>query len=260
MRTFGVEEELLLVDGPTGRPKPVAQQVLAAHERAGRRGGGALAAEMDQEMIEAVTRPCTTVEQLGEEAAALRMAADIAARAAGARVAALAVSPLPAQPHPTPSRRYLAMMGAFGALSRNSLACGLHVHVGIDSPEEGVAVLDRIRPWLPVLVALTANSPFCNGEDTGHASWRTVAWHQWPSAGPLDLFGSVEAYREHERRLVASGVLLDAAMLYFSARLSRHHPTVEVRVADVPLDVSVTATIAPLVRAMVDTAAAEWRR
>ena len=259
MRTFGVEEELLLVDGSSGRPVPAASQLLAADERAGRRGGGSLTAEMHQEMIEAITRPTTDAVELAHEAAGLRAAADIAARSAGARVAALASSPLPARPHPTTSRRYQTMMGAYGALPRRSLACALHVHVGIDSPDEGVGVLDRIRPWLPVLVALTANSPFCDGEDTGHASWRTVAWNTWPNAGPIDAFGSLAGYRAFEQRLLDAGVVLDAGMLYFSARLSRNHPTVEVRVADVPLDVAVTATVAALVRAMVDTAAAEWR-
>ena len=259
MRTFGVEEELLLVDGSTGRPMPVAPQVLAADERAGRRGGGQLVAEMHQEMIEAITRPMTDALGLVEEAAAMRAAADIAARTAGARVAALAASPIAAVPHPTESRRYLTMMGAYGALPRRSLACALHVHVGIDSPEEGVGVLDRIRVWLPVLIALSANSPFADGEDTGHASWRTVAWNQWPNAGPTEVFGSVQAYRDHEQRLLDCGVVLDAAMLYFAARLSRSHPTVEIRVADVPLDVATTGVLAALLRAMVDTAALEWR-
>ena len=259
MRTFGVEEELLLVDAASGRPVPVAGEVLSADERAGRRGGGALVAEMHQEMIEAITRPTADVLELVREATALRAAADSAARSVGARAVALGTSPLPARPHPTASRRYNAMMSAYGALPRHSLECALHVHVGIESAEEGVAVLDRIRVWLPVLVALTANSPFHHGEDTGHASWRTIAWNQWPNAGPLDVLGTVEAYRDLERRLVRSGVVMDAGMLYFAARLSRAHPTVEVRVADVPLDVSVTATIAALARAMVDTAAAEWR-
>jgi carboxylate-amine ligase len=133
------------------------------------------------------------------------------------------------------------------------------VHVGIDSPEEGVAVLDRIRGWLPVIVALSANSPFCQGEDTGYASWRTIAWHQWPNAGPNPVFGGVDAYRAFERRLLGSNVVLDEGMLYFAARLSHAHPTVEIRVADVPLDATATAAIAAIVRALVDTAAEEWR-
>jgi carboxylate-amine ligase len=210
-------------------------------------------------MIEAITRPHDRADDLADDIVAARAAADRAARGAGARAVALATSPLPVVPHATQSPRYGTIMRTYGALARRSLTCGLHVHVGLESDEEGVAVLDRIRSWLPLLVALTANSPFSDGEDTGHASWRTVAWQQWPQAGPSDIFGGVTAYREHERRLLASQVLLDGGMLYFAARLSRNHPTVEVRVADVPLDVETTTTVAALTRALVDTAAAEWR-
>ena len=259
MRTFGVEEELLLVEEGTGHPVPLAAQVIAAH-RAGRAGGDErITAEMQQEMLEVVTRPHADAFALAAEIHSNRGAADHAAQKVGARAAALATSPFPVDPHVTPSPRYQEMKGRFGALARHSLTCGLHVHVSIRGRDEGVAVLDRIRPWLPVLLALTANSPFAEGEDTGHASWRTIAWHQWPVAGPNPIFGSVERYDDHERRLLASGVVLDAGMLYFAARLSRAHPTVEVRIADVPLDAAVSTAVAALVRALVDTAAEEWR-
>jgi glutamate---cysteine ligase / carboxylate-amine ligase len=258
MRTFGVEEELLLVDETTGAPVPVAQEALAGQPHGIGRTGH-LEAEMHQEMIEAITRPHHSAPALAHDITAARAAADRAARGAGARAVALATSPIPATPHPTESARYLRMMGTYGALPRRSLTCGMHVHVAVESDEEGVAILDRIRGWLPLLVAVTANSPFADGEDTGHASWRTVAWQQWPQAGPTELFGDVAAYREHERRLLASEVLLDGGMLYFAARLSRNLPTVEVRVSDVPLDVETTTTVAALTRALVDTAAAEWR-
>jgi carboxylate-amine ligase len=259
MRTFGVEEELLLVDEETGRPVPAASRVLAKDVSVPRMGGGRLTAEMQQEMVEVVTRVHTDALELAAEVRAGRSAADTAARAVGVRAAALATSPLPVHPHPTQKVRYTTMMQRFGALARESLACGMHVHVSIESPEEGVAVLDRIRVWLPVIVALSANSPFCHGEDTGYASWRTIAWHQWPNAGPNPVFGTVDAYRAYERRLLTSNVVLDEAMLYFAARLSHAHPTVEVRVADVPLDATATVAIAAIVRGLVDTAAEEWR-
>lgn len=147
------------------------------------------------------------------------------------------------------------MLDRYGTIPRRSLTFGLHVHVAVTSEEEGVAVLDRIRTWTPVLVALSANSPFHDGVDTGHASYRTLAWNQWPSAGPMKRYGSVEAYRAVTGAMLDTGTLLDAGMLYLDARLSQQHPTVEVRVADVPLDPDVTVTIAGLVRALVDTAA-----
>lgn len=256
MRTVGVEEELLLVDRGTGVPVPIAQQLLAVANRPV--GGGRLESEMQQEMLEVVSPPHDSIEALTADLRAGRETADHAARLLGARAVALATSPLPAHPRANPSDRFQAMMSRYGSAARRSLVCGQHVHVGIGSSDEGVAVLDRIRGWLPLLIALSANSPFADGDDTGHASYRTVAWNAWPCAGFLDVLGSVEAYAALEEQLLGTGVLLDAGMLYFGARLSRHEPTIEVRVADVCLDVEDAALLAALVRGLVETAAAEW--
>jgi carboxylate-amine ligase len=162
-------------------------------------------------------------------------------------------------PHPTDDDRYRRMLQRYGSLPRRILSCGLHVHVAIADAEEGVAVLDRIRTWTPVLLALAANSPIHDGVDTGHASWRSVAWSQWPSSGPMECYGSAARYRAVTDTLLATGALLDRGMLYFDARLSHHHPTVEVRVADVPLDAGTTVALAGLVRALADTAVADWQ-
>jgi carboxylate-amine ligase len=110
-----------------------------------------------------------------------------------------------------------------------------------------------------VLTALTANSPYWKGQDTGYASYRIQAWSRWPSSGPTDVFGSAAAYREVVDQMVATGSLLDVAMVYFDARLSWHYPTVELRVADVCLDVDDAVLMAGLARALVDTAAEQWR-
>ena len=112
----------------------------------------------------------------------------------GARVAALATSPLPVEPVPTEGDRYARMLDAFGLTAREMLTCGCHVHVSVADDDEGVAVLNRIRCWLPVLTALTANSPFWQGEDTGYASFRSQAWHRWPSAGPNEVFADAAEY------------------------------------------------------------------
>lgn len=260
MRTMGVEEELLLVDGTTGTPLPLADAVLAWRCRLlGSRADGALTGEMQLEMLESVTAPHTRLSALAEEILANRGRADAIAALEGARVAALASAPVPVRPHVRDTERYRTMTSRYGAIPRRSLACGLHVHVGIGSEDEGVAVLDRIRTWTPLLIALTANSPFHDGEDTGHASFRSIEWTRWPSAGPMERHGSVARYREVERAMLGTGALLDAGMLYLDARLSRSWPTVEVRVSDVPLDPAVSAIVAGIVRGLVDTAACEWR-
>lgn len=260
IRRFGVEEEILLVDGVEGLPVPASCAVLAeCARRAGDDGGPRPAAELQQEMLEVVTPPHETLAGLQADVVAGRVLPDRGARAVGARIAALGTSPLPGQPHVHPTTRFGVLIDRYGIPARDNLTCGLHVHVAVASPQEGVQVLDRIRNWLPVLVALSANSPFAHGQDTGFASYRSHVWQSWPSAGPSDVYGSVAAYRAREEELLATGVLLDAKMLYFDARLSHTCPTVEVRVADVCLFPEDTGLIAALVRGLVETAARSWR-
>ena len=112
----------------------------------------------------------------------------------------------------------------------------MHVHVAIESAEEGVGCIDRIAPWLPVLLAASANSPYAEGRDTGYASWRTQLWSTWPSAGPTEPFGSLAGYRRACERMIASGAARDPGMLYFDARLSVGQPTLEVRILDAVTD------------------------
>jgi carboxylate-amine ligase len=177
----------------------------------------------------------------------------------GGRVAALATSPVPVAPVPTEGQRYDRMLGAFGLTAEEMLTCGCHVHVSIEDDEEGVAVLNRIRVWLPVLTAISANSPFWQGADTGYASYRSQAWHRWPSAGPNELFTDAADYHRLIDAVLATETVLDSGMVYFDARLSEKWPTVEVRTADVVLRVEDAVTLAGLVRGLVETAAREAR-
>lgn len=258
MRTIGVEEELLLVDRTTGVPVPVAGRMLA--QSTGHTGdGGTLLHELHREMLEVTTTPHHDLRALGDQIVANRGFAEGLAKTFRAHAVALAVSPTPAVPHPSDGERYRRMIERYGSMPRRIMSCGLHVHVRIDGDEEGVAVLDRIRTWTPIFIALSANSPIHDGVDTGHASWRSVTWNQWPSSGPMELYGSAARYRAHAEELMRMDVLLDPGMLYFDARLARAHPTVEVRVADVPLDPGTTVAIAGLVRALVDVAVEDWR-
>jgi carboxylate-amine ligase len=253
---MGVEEELLLVDAETGEPVSVAPAVL---RQADSGGDIELERELKQEQIETGTSPHTDLAALARQVRETRRHADEAARAAGARVAALPTSPLPVTPRTTPDDRYLRMGEHFGLTHAEQLACGCHVHVSIESAEEGVGVLDRVRTWLPVLTALSANSPFWQGQDSGYASFRSQVWGRWPMAGPVEVLGSVAAYRALVDDMLATGVLLDEGMVYLDARLSRKYPTVELRVTDVCLLAEDAALLAGLSRALVHTAAAAWR-
>ncbi|MCB5179209.1 glutamate--cysteine ligase [Streptomyces antimicrobicus] len=253
MRSVGVEEELLLADAATGEPLARSTAVRAA---AGQRG---LESEFKEEQVEFATKPVTEMGELREEI--LRGRAEVARRAAtvGAVAVAIATSPLPVRPSLSPGPRYAWVARQFGLTAEEQLTCGCHVHVSVDSDEEGVAVLDRIRTWLPVLTAMSANSPFWQGQDSRYASYRSRVWNRLPSAGPTDLFGSADRYHAEVRAMVGSGVLRDDAMVYFDARLSASYPTVEVRVADVCLDASTPVLLAALVRGLVESAARCWR-
>ncbi|RNL56389.1 glutamate--cysteine ligase [Arthrobacter oryzae] len=261
MRTFGVEEELLIVDEATGSPLALAAALMAqlSPDGAACPDEPGFSYELKLEQIETQTAPCRDYAGLLRAIRLDRDLADRAARTHGARVAALATSPHAPVTHMTPKPRYTAMENRFGLTVRDQLTCGLHVHTLVESPHEGVAVMDRIRDKLAVLVALSANSPYWNGTETGFDSYRTQVWNRWPGAGPSMIFGSLSVYRRVVNRLLETGVLFDEGMIYFDARLCRHHPTVEVRVADVCLLAEDAALIAVLVRALVESASRDWR-
>ncbi len=257
LRTVGVEQELLLVDPRTGAP-------VAASERLQREVGAGRAAllesEVKQEQIEVISPPFTALERVAEAISEGRRVADAAAQRVGARAVALGTSVVAGETHLTLRPRYLAMSSQFGITMREQLTCGLHVHVGVESDDEGVAVLDRIRPWLHTLLALSGNSPFWCGEGTGYDSYRYQVWARWPSSGPYEPFGSAAAYRGRVRSMLETGVVRDPGMVYFDARLSDHLPTVEIRVPDVCMDAEHVVAIAALTRALVETAARDWLR
>ncbi|MEU5540546.1 glutamate--cysteine ligase [Streptomyces sp. NPDC020362] len=259
MRTVGVEEELLLVDPDSGEPRAQQGAVLARAVQDDP-GQDLFQKELFGQMLEFATHPQADMAHLGAEIVHCRKEAARLAGEIGCAVAALATSPLPVTPSIIGGQeRYRWMAEQYGITTQEQLVCGCHAHVSVESDEEGVAVLDRIRPWLPVLSALTANSPFWQGSETGYASYRSRVWRRWPSAGPTELFGSAERYHHRVKEMVATGVIRDAGMAYFDARLSARYPTVEIRAADVCLRADTTVLVAALARALVETAARDWR-
>jgi len=251
-RSLGVEEEFLLVEPGTGRPQAVAGTILRAARPE-------LEAELQEQQLETNSRPCWSLDELHRELRRCRAAATQEAERVGAHVVALATSPVPVEPSPLRSERYERMAEDYGLTAQEQLTCGCHVHVGIDSAEEGVAVLDRSGPWLAALLALSANSPYWQGKESSYASFRYQVWGRWPSSGPAGPFGTARAYREAIEEMVATGTIIDPGMVYFNARLSDRYPTIEVRIADVCLRTGDAVLIAGLVRALVETEARAWR-
>ena len=276
VRSVGVEEELLIIEPGTGCPRALAGAVIRAAGRGAAEAGAGepcadepsagepdavqpLEFELQEQQLEIDTRPCHSLDELSRELRRCRAAAAAAAARAGVTVAALGTSPVAVHPEVVPTSRYQAMAVAFGLTAHEQLTCGCHVHVGISSADEGVAVLDRIQPWLATLLALSANSPFWQGVDSAYASFRYQAWGRWPCSGPTGQFGSAEAYQATVRQMIDTRTLLDSGMVYFDARLSQHYPTIEVRIADVCQHADDAVLIAALVRGLVETEARNWQ-
>jgi carboxylate-amine ligase len=259
----GVEEELMLVDPETGRLTAVAQRTLRARaetghdpELADQLEAPGIEAELFLQQIETTTPPCDTMNELDRQLRQARREIGQLAIEAGAAVVAVPTPVLvDADASVTPKPRYQRIRQEFGELAKTSLACAMHVHVGLEEGEDGAVLLGDVGPWLPVLLAISANSPYWRGHDTGYASWRTQIWTRWPSNGTGQPFGSRGEYDEVVRRLVDWGAALDPGMAYFDVRLSERFPTVEIRVADVCTDPEDAILFAALGRALVATAA-----
>jgi carboxylate-amine ligase len=132
--------------------------------------------------------------------------------------------------------------------------CSLHVHVYLPDRDVAVRVCNHLRPWLPTLVALSANSPFHRARDTGYASWRAVIRSRFPCLGPPPYAESLRHHEEIAATIAESEAMLDAATPFWDVRLNPRLPTLEIRTMDVQADVDDTVAFAVLVRALVATA------
>lgn len=256
--TVGVEEEFHLVDAESGELRPAGPEVLAAAEAI----EDEVEPELQRSQVEAGTPPLHALADVRAELVRLRRELAKAAADVGCRLAATGTHPSAYRPAEvfTETERYSAIADAFGTVARQQTVCGCHVHVAVPDEELRIRVLNRVRPWLPVLLALSANSPFWNGEETGYASYRSQVWTRWPTAGTPWVFESRAEYDALGAALVRSGVVLDAGMFYFDVRPSARYETLEFRVADVSLDVDGAVLLAGLIRALVVTCAEASRR
>ncbi|MFF4266084.1 glutamate--cysteine ligase [Streptomyces virginiae] len=254
--TVGVEEEFLLVDARSFRVVPAAPLVLATADGL----PGELHPEGTRYQVEISTPIAHSAASLRAELAALRRTVGRAARAHGCRLLA-APSPVVAVEGPLhltdDEPRQREQHRRFGALTDTLVSCGRHIHIGTLDVDTAVAVSNRIRPWLPTLIALAANSPFWGGRDTGHASWRAMAWSGWPSAGLPPHFTSTAHFRRSVQTLLGSGAALDTKMVYWDLRPSGHWPTLEIRAPDMSPDIDSAILQAELARALVSTALRE---
>lgn len=255
MLTMGVEEEYLLLDQDSGLPVPRSAQVRALAARMAAVDEQEIEPELLQAQVEVGTPICASLSEVAQSLTRLRGAVGAAAAQAGCRMAACGAAPARAAvPVPvTDKERYQAMSEDAPQLVDEQLINGMHVHVGVPDRDSGVGVLNRIRPWLPVLVALGANSPLWDGGDTGFASWRTVVFDRWPVSGPPPAFRDAADYQARTGVLLDAGAIMDRGQLYWQARLSERYPTIEIRALDVQLEIQDAVTLAGIVRALVAT-------
>ena len=253
--TLGVEEEYHLVDATTGALADAPKVVQEARRRLGEEVQG----EISTSQLEIATPVSTSLAQV--RAHLVRLRAGVAAVAAEQGCAVLAAGTHPfstwREQRLSEGERYLRLHQRWGLLALQQLIAGCHVHVGVPDGELAVHVLDRLRPDLPALLALSGSSPYWEGADSGYASYRTQWFARWPVTGMPEHFGSRAAYDRTVADLVRSGVADDASHLYWDVRPSTRFPTVEVRVGDTMPRVDDAVLHAGLARALVQQAAAD---
>ncbi|MBT2475911.1 YbdK family carboxylate-amine ligase [Microbacterium sp. ISL-103] len=248
MARFGVEEEFVLLDEQTLVPSAMSSET---RERILDEVGGGLTPEYLTCQLESATEPASTITDARTQLLRTRGALGAIAAEQGVLVASTGT------PFISPNRFVVSSSAHYDAVSaqlveitREHEVNGLHIHVEVPDDEERVRVVNRVRAWLPPLLALTGNSPFAHGRDSGFASWRSILIRRLPASWSPPHFRDLTDYRAHVEQLVAMGAIAETSSLSWSVRLSERFPTVEVRVFDAQLTVEETLLAVALTRAL----------
>jgi carboxylate-amine ligase len=251
--TFGIEEELLVVDNESGDLIGRAPDLLDA---ARPDLGDMIVAELNRCQVETNTEVCTTLDEATAQLETLRSGLTRAGEALGLDSLALASHPWSAwwdQTVNTDSAHYRALLADYQQVARETVICGCHIHVGIDDPDDRVQAMNAVTPWLPAMLALSANSPWWQGVDTGYASYRTLVWKSWPTATMPPRLRDYDSMLRLVESLQAVEAVDEPAAIYWYVRPSSKLPTLEFRVADTCLRVDDAITLAGLARALTVT-------
>jgi glutamate---cysteine ligase / carboxylate-amine ligase len=254
-RRIGVEEELHLVECGAARLAPLAPQVLHGLPETG------FTAELQRSTVETNTEVCASLDELRRALLDRRAPVIEAAARLGLGVIASGTAPVDNAVDLDVSNagRFVRMQQDYRRLVDEHLVCGAQVHVDVEDRDLAVRVLPRLERALPVLLALSASSPFWRGRDSGYASSRATVWQRWPTAGRAPAVSSYADYMALVEMLVDSGTVSDAKMMYFDVRPSVHLDTLELRVCDACPVVDDVVLVAALFRAAVERAVADER-
>ena len=250
--TTGVEEEFQLVDSASRELVPAIEAVLDAAPG----GSERMADELFQDCVEMRTPVYSTVAQISRDLPALRNEVAKAANEAGVRLSGSGLHPIsdPFAQKFTPGERYERMEEELGALARLQIIYALHVHVGVPDEEAAIRATNALLRHVPILTALSANSPFWNGMDTGFASARVKIRDASPRSGLPPTFRSWEEFEGYTEALVAMGNIPDFSWFWWDVRPHPRHGTVELRVTDSQAEPDYVVALASLTQCLVATA------
>jgi carboxylate-amine ligase len=252
--TIGVEEELWILDADTLDLVPRVEQLVAGAE--GRELPGVLKTELHASVVELATRVAPTAEQAVERLVALRRAAREIAHQHGLRLSASGSYPtsIPAEQQIAAHERYRGFVDYAGPSARRQGVSGLHVHVGMPDAEACYRVMETILPWLPLVLALSANSPYFEGRDTGMLSIRAEVLGYLPRHGAPPAFRDYAGWEAFIERMAATGVVKDYTTFWWDVRLHPRFGTLEIRTPDQPTSIEQTAALVRLLRALCEWA------
>jgi carboxylate-amine ligase len=247
--SLGVEEEFQLVHRETFELASRIDVVLGNATEVDKQ---CIKPELLQSVIESATKVCTTVQDARTNVTELRTRLAELADASDCFIASAGTHPYSRYEFQkvTDNERYLDIISRLKWIAQRELIFGLHVHVGIDTPEKAIAVFNGVRQYLPQLLALSANSPLWQGRHTGLQSSRSKVFDSFPRSGLPQSFESWDAWCDLMRRAMDTGAIQDYTYIWWDVRLHPKYGTVEVRVCDAQTDVDYTIALTALIQAM----------
>jgi glutamate---cysteine ligase / carboxylate-amine ligase len=254
--TVGVEEELMIVDAETYDLVNAVERLLDEAPV------GTIKPELMESVLEIATDPCRDVAEAGDQLATLRRHTNAAAARQGLAIASAGTHPLGLweKQRIVGRPRYRALIDELAFVARQELVFGMHVHVGMDDPETAIAVANGLRAYVPLLLGLSANSPFWRGEETGLQSTRMPIFKAFPRVGIPPYYAGWDDYVARVRRMVDAGMIGDYTYLWWDIRPHPRLGTVEIRAMDgqtrLEHTIALTALVQSLVRSLATAHAA----